>query len=294
MGEMVPSALTEQDKSDISVLTDMTAYLIKQKPDLQSLQAVPWRDLVSLTPLEKAWELTLVLPWLASSLICYDRGWYVSGLFCSFYFFLTGLRQSHNAQHYALGLPRRGQDAVLFVLSVLMLGSMHAVQVTHLHHHRHCLEEEDSEGATARLPWWRALLIGPFFPLRLHLSAWKLAVRSKRQWITSELVAIGVVLLVGLLTPPSAVRWHLAAMLVGECFTGFFAVWTVHHGCTPEQIGRTQRGSFLNAVSYSMFFHAEHHLFPAVPTVHLAEIAHRVDAVGAGRQNPQVLELFRD
>jgi hypothetical protein len=127
------------------------------------LQSVEWRDLVPLTPAEKAWELTVSLPWVLGSLWCYGHNWWRTGLGCSFYFFLTGLRQSHNAQHYALGLPRIIQDGVLFILSVLMLASMHAVQATHLHHHRHCLEADDGEGATARLCWWRALLCGPLF-----------------------------------------------------------------------------------------------------------------------------------
>jgi hypothetical protein len=34
-----------------------------------------------------------------------------------------------------------------------MIGGMHAVQISHLHHHRHCLEDDDAEGSTARLSW---------------------------------------------------------------------------------------------------------------------------------------------
>ena len=116
------------------------------------LESVDWRDLVTQSPLEKAWELALGLPWLLLSLWSYGHGWWWIGLAASFYLFLTGLRQSHNAQHYALGLPRAVQDGVLFPLSVMMLASIHAVQVTHLHHHRNCLEDEDGEGAAARLP----------------------------------------------------------------------------------------------------------------------------------------------
>src|SRR3989442_7830554 len=70
------------------------------------LQTVAWRDLVALTPLEKTWELSLGLPWLFLSLWSYGHGCWAVGLAGSFYLFLTGLRQSHNAQHYALGLPR--------------------------------------------------------------------------------------------------------------------------------------------------------------------------------------------
>ena len=219
-------------------------------------------------------------PWLFLSLACYNVGWWPLGLFCSFYVFLTGLRQSHNAQHYSLGLPRTIQDLFLFALSAIMLASMHAVQVTHLHHHRHCLEGDDSEGKTARLPWWRAILIGPLFYMRLHTSAWRLARAGKRCWVAVE-VCSGLLILVSIfvINIPIAVRWHVSAMVAGECLTGFFAVWTVHHGCSASEPGRTQRGRFINLISYSMFFHAEHHLFPAVPTSHLPELARRLDAI---------------
>lgn len=243
-------------------------------------QTVEWRDLVELSPAEKVWELALSLPWLVLSCCCYGHGWVWPGLACSFYFFLTGLRQSHNAQHYALDLPRKAQDAALFALSVLMLASMHAVQVNHLHHHRHCLEDEDYEGATAHLSWWRAILAGPRFYIRLHLWAWRLASRRKRVWIATELVAITCLLILAFdASHWRALRWHVGAMLAGECLTGFFAVWTVHHGCGAREPGRTQRGKWLNRLSYSMFFHAEHHLFPAVPTGHLHLLARRLDTV---------------
>src|SRR5262245_28975464 len=242
--------------------------------------AIEWRDLVALTPLEKTWEIVLSLPWFLLSFWFYAYGWWWAGLACSFYLFLTGLRQSHNAQHYALGLPRTVQDGLLFTLSLMMLASMHAVQVTHLHHHRHCLEAEDGEGATARLSWWQAILIGPLFFIRLHRSACRLASHRKRTWIATEVFCIAVFLVSALARPGwIALRWHISAMLIGECLTGFFAVWTVHHGCNAHEPGRTQRGRWLNLISYSMFFHAEHHLFPAVPTTHLQELARRLDAV---------------
>jgi fatty acid desaturase len=245
-------------------------------------ECVKWRDLVALTPKEKVWELSLSLPWFLLSLWFYERNLYWPGLACSFYVFLTGLRQSHNAQHYSLGLARVAQDGVLFGLSMMMVASMHAVQVTHLHHHRHCLEDEDNEGATAHLAWWRAILMGPLFFVRLHTSAWRLGGRAKRVWIASELFAIWMVLVFAIwVSHSTGLRWHVQAMLVGECLTGFFAVWTVHRGCSSREPGRTQRGKWLNFVSYSMFYHAEHHLFPAVPTPHLQELACRLDAASA-------------
>jgi fatty acid desaturase len=67
-------------------------------------------------------------------------------------------------------------------------------------------------------------------------------------------------------------------MVVGQCFTSFFAVWTVHHDCeNPGPFARTLRGVLKNVATYNMFFHVEHHLFPAVPTCHLPQLAERLD-----------------
>lgn len=255
-----------------------------------SLHDVAWRDLVTLRWWEKAWELTLPWPWLAASLACYQLGWWPLGVVGSFFFFLTGLRQSHNAQHYALGIGRRAHDGLLVVLSVLMVTSMHAVQVTHLHHHRHCLDEEDVEAGHAHWPAWKALLIGPMFPLKLHIAAWRLGPASKRRWMVIEALGIAVVLGgIAFMPVPVALQWHAVAMIVGECFTGFFAVWIVHRGCDPhEHIARTQRGWLKNVLSYSMFYHLEHHLYPAVPTCHLPRLAARLDAAAPAAAERQV------
>lgn len=237
-----------------------------------------WRDLVALTPLERAWELTLSLPWLLGGLWSWHQRWWPLGLACSFFFFLTGLRQSHNAQHSALGVGRLGHDLLLFVLSGMMLSSMHAVRVTHLHHHHTCLGPDDHEAAHAGWPWWRALALGPAFPVSLHVNAWRLGQRRDRLWIAAELGAMALVVGGASTLGVAALSWHAGVMALGECFTGFFAVWIVHRGCTPDgQIARTQRGWLKNTVSYSMFYHLEHHLWPAVPTCHLPRLAARMD-----------------
>lgn len=243
--------------------------------------AVQWADLVLLTPSEKIIELTLSFPWLLGSAWFYSRAQWIPGAFCSFYFFLTGLRQSHGAQHYSLGISRVGHDLFLFLLSVLMFGSMHAVQTSHLNHHRHCLEDEDTEGKVAQKKWWLAVLFGPLFLARLHSSAWQLGNSRQRCWILAELIAIALMItVVAWFGLGSAWHWHATAMITGECFTAFFAVWIVHHD-SPNRFGRTQRGPWITRLTYNMFFHLEHHLYPAVPTPHLHLLAARLDHVQA-------------
>ena len=86
-------------------------------------------------------------------------------------------------------MSRTATEWALFALSLLMLGSMHAVQFNHLRHHRYCLQDEDLEAMSARLPGWRAVLLGPTFPWRLHVAALRWDRRDVRRWVRIELAA---------------------------------------------------------------------------------------------------------
>jgi fatty acid desaturase len=252
----------------------------------QALRACPveWRDLITLSRFDIVKELTLSLPWLLGSLVFAHYGIFAAALACSFVFFLTGLRQVHNAYHYALGLRHRTTEWVMFVLSVVMVGSMHAVQITHLRHHRLLMADDDVEAMSARLTWWQAILVGPLFPIRLHGKAIQCANRRQLAWIVGEVLASAALLgIVWLLLPPTVLRYHTGAMAVGQCLTSFFAVWTVHHDCDRDDVvARTVRSRLKSLLTYSMFFHLEHHLFPRVPTSRLRILASRLDEAVPG------------
>ena len=120
--------------------------------------------------------------------------------------------------------------------------------------------------------------MGPWFIVKLNWAGYRLARRTQRLWIVAEFVVLFAWLVVALCWAPLGLKHFVMAMMAGECFTGFFAVWTVHHDCEPDlQLARTQRGWWKNFVSYDMFYHLEHHLFPAVPTARLRELATRLD-----------------
>jgi len=257
---------------------------IFKDPRIKSMEV---KDLVALKPLEKLHELTISVPWLLGSVLAFQLAgvwnpwWLAAGLVSSFYFFLTGLRQVHNAHHHALGISRRAHDWLMWTLSILMMSSMHAIQVTHLHHHRHCLSDADIEGSCAKMPWYRAIGTGPLFILRLHYHAFLIDGHGRKQpWIFLELASMAAfaVLVFGVLDVVG-LQYFVMVMLLGQCLTGFFAVWTVHHHCDEIHIGRTQRGRLKNLLSYHMFLHVEHHLFPAVPTCHQPELTRRLEAV---------------
>jgi fatty acid desaturase len=249
------------------------------------LEQVEWRDLCDLSRFEVAYEVAIYLPWLVASCTFAWLGssgsalWFVPALASSFMFFLCGLRQVHNAFHYAVGVTPRGHEWMMFVLSPLMMSAMHAVQWNHLRHHRHCMDDDDVEAMSARMPGWKALITGPQFPVRLHHAALTMAKPRIKNWIYLELAAIAamVVLAFGMLDY-AWLQYHVIAMTIGQCFSAFFAVWTVHHDCDRTHfIARTLRNSAKSFVSYDMFYHVEHHLFPAVPTCHLHRLAKRLD-----------------
>src|SRR5262249_41361766 len=156
-----------------------------------------------------------------------------------------------------------------------MLGSMHVVRWNHLRHHRRCLADDDIEAMGARRSAWRAIALGPRFPLRLHRAALAGAPSHERRWMHAELAGnLPVSALVTGALPHRALVYHLAAMAAGQCLTAFFAVWTVHHDCTDvTPPARTIRSRWRSLLTFNMFFHVEHHLFPLVPTPHLPQLA---------------------
>jgi fatty acid desaturase len=253
------------------------------------VRSVRWRDLVTLRPAERVRELLLPLSWLLLGLLAARDGLFPLALFGSFYFYLTGLRLVHDAFHCNLGLPRWANDGVQLVLSVLMLGSMHAVRVTHLEHHRDCLGPSDTEGATARRGAAGALLSGVLFPLKLHAAALRLAAPRQLRWIVGELALSAIAISAAFASGSGMLRYHVLAMAVGQTLTGFFAVWTVHHDCDRwHQLARTLRNRFKSALAFGMFYHLEHHLYPRVPTCHLPTLARRLDQMAPDLAHRQV------
>lgn len=245
------------------------------------LRQVQWLDLVRVTPKQVVFELALPAIWFAASLVAAAEGQIILALGLSFMFFLTGLRLIHNAFHAAVGVSHCGTEMVLWAMSAVILGSMHAVRFTHLTHHRVNLSPEDVEGRHAQMPGWRALLQGPYFTVLMHVTALRHGNWRLRAIITGQLLMnAALVTLAFRHWDWLALRYHVTAMGVGHCLTAFFAVWTVHHHCDRSHyIARTLRNKILNAVTFNMFLHIEHHLFPLVPTCHLGALSRRIDRV---------------
>lgn len=251
------------------------------------VRTVAWRDLVPMRKADGVVECLHPLPWLAASLGLAAHGWFVAALPCTFMFFLTGLRLNHEAIHGNIGFTAQGDRLVLHTLSMLMLCSNHSVRWNHLQHHRHIGQEHDLEGKAGRMTFWQVLLYGPLFAWETHRQAWLLGGEQQRRLMALDLGLNLVLPALAVLLPAPALQialaYHLAMMASAQCLTAFFAVWITHHGCDDRLlVARSQRNRLVNFAAYSMFFHFEHHTFPAVPVRRLNQLARRLDAAFPG------------
>ncbi len=258
----------------------MPAHQLDKACLKKAVRRVEWRDLTQMRMRDGLTECLHPLPWLGASLALFYYELWPLAFFTEFMFFLTALRLNHEAIHHNLGFGPRGHRFVLHGLSLVMLGSNHSVAFNHLRHHQHINTDADLEGKAGKMSLLQVLAYGPLFPIECHLAA---LCEGGPAWRRKVLIDLAL----NLALPALAIglglwffAWHFLAMLIAQGFTALFAVWITHRGCSESALAaRTQRGRMVNAVSYNMFFHLEHHLFPAVPVKRLPELARRLEAV---------------
>ncbi|MEP2736363.1 MAG: fatty acid desaturase [Erythrobacter sp.] len=245
----------------------------------KAARAVEWQDLAPMKRHESLIECLHPVPWLSLALLCFHISWWPVAIFAEFMFFLTALRVNHEAIHHNLGFGPRGHQTVLHALSLVMLGSNHSVAFNHLRHHRFINTVADLEGKAGKMSLWRVILYGPMFPIECHIAAIRDGGWAWRRKVFADLAFNMVLPALAIATGLMFIAWHFLFMLVAQCFTALFAVWITHRGCDESQlVARSQGNGLVNAVSYNMFFHLEHHLFPGVPVKRLPKLAQRLDA----------------
>ncbi|MFP5391896.1 MAG: fatty acid desaturase family protein [Gammaproteobacteria bacterium] len=195
---------------------------------------------------------------------------------------------THDVAHGTAGLGRKASDWVLFVVSIAMLESGHAFRYSHLHHHSHCMEEDDLEGAPALGTLAEALLGGPGYLARLGLAAYRRSPsRRERRWMLAELAGcIAMVFIALLLVRVSAIPLaYLAMMWLGSWLYPVTTAWLPHYRPAAHALGqsRTLRGRIVPALFLNLTYHLEHHLYPQVPGANLHLLAERLDPYFAER-----------
>jgi fatty acid desaturase len=254
------------------------------KPALDSLG----RDLLATTRLARTVALARPAAGVAGyvALVVFARWWpWLWWLTppVMFGIFVAVVTVTHDVVHRSIGLGSRATEWALFLCGLVLLESGHAYRATHLQHHRNFPHEDDPEGYPAHLSMVGAVLYGPVFLVRLWWWALREARDDARQrcWLLAEAAAPVVVVAAGVALLPwtSAALWYVAMAVVGSWVYPLLTVYLPHHGFgdTPLTQTRTLRGRIIPAIFLELTYHLEHHLYPQVPSHHLAELARRLD-----------------
>lgn len=204
---------------------------------------IPWRDLLPLSRRQKIIELTLPLPWLLASWALYASPIWWLGALPSFMFFLCALRLNHEAIHGNLGLPRKGDMALLHLLSAVMFGCNSSIAWSHVQRHRHAMGPNDLEGHCGHMTAGQVLRYGPRFPFDLIRATWARGGQKWQRRIIWDGICVAGASAATLWAAPRFLLLHLAAMATAQCLTAFFAVWITHQGTANSGLAaRSQRG----------------------------------------------------
>lgn len=228
--------------------------------------------------------VTALMPFvtLLAFALVYQAHWYWLLPLVVLAHFVFVVSYLHEVAHGLAGLNPRQTHWVLFVVSVLVLQSGHSFRASHLHHHAHCLEDDDLEGAPARMPLWRVLLAGPGYLPRLWSNSLRVTRSSReRRWMLAELVAALAVAGAAV----AARAWSAGPLLY--CTLVYLGSWAYplttaylpHYkpGARPLDMARSWRGRIVPLLLMNLTYHLEHHLYPQVPGVNLKRLAQHLD-----------------
>ncbi len=246
--------------------------------DLPSLAELGY-DLLVTTSRQRF--IVLVRPFVCVALyaVFATFGWWPIAVLAVMALFITIVASAHDLVHQALGLPRRANEIMLSMIGLLVLESGHAYKVSHWQHHRRFPNDDDPEGDPARMPMWRAMLEGPIFLFRLWSWAWRRA-PQERTWLVLEAGWFSAFIMIAVAVWPQTHTLLAYAILV-VVGSWVYPVLTVH---LPHNVkGRnalfqtyTLRGRMIPKIFLELTYHLEHHLYPAVPSHHYAELSKRL------------------
>ena len=238
-------------------------------------------DLLHTTPWQR--RRTLARPYLGIgifALVAWLGWWWLTPLVV-FGIFVAIVTATHDVVHRTLGLGERATGVWLFLLGLVLLESGHAYQMTHRQHHRLFPSKDDPEGYPANLSFLGAVTYGPVFLVRLWFWSFRRATLRERCWLLAEGLAPIAAIVGGVLlwsTTPYLLVYAVMAV-VGSWVYPLLTVYLPHHdyGDEPLQQTRTLRGHVIPAIFLELTYHLEHHLYPAVPSHHLPELARRLE-----------------
>lgn len=260
--------------------------LTRRNANLPTLEALD-TDLRSTSAVDRAIAALLPFATLTAFAIAFAAGWYLLLPLIVLAHFVFAVSYLHDVAHGCAELDSSQTHWALFIFGVLMLQSGHSFRYSHLFHHSHCLEDDDMEGAPARMDLLGVLLCGPAYLPKLWVRALREAAPKEKCWIVAEL-ASGLALSCAAVAVAS---WSMAPLAycvlvyVGGWGYPLATAYLPHYkpGNKPLEQARTMRGTIMPALFMNLTYHLEHHLYPQVPGKNLRRLAMRLDPLLAAR-----------
>ncbi|OON66209.1 fatty acid desaturase [Hymenobacter sp. CRA2] len=225
-------------------------------------------------------RIEVLRPWLLLALYAGTAvaGWWWLAVPLAVATSLAAFVQMHDSMHNALGLSKPANARLLTLSGLLLLKSGHALQVTHLRHHAHCLADDDPEGAPATWTFGRVLWQGPYHILMLRRESLRMAPHTRSiQLLETAYTLLLLAVFVGL--------YLWAGSLVGLVYWGVaflmsatLPIWAsyIPHRLAPHHPAvraAAHTAQFWTPVVSSFAFHHVHHHYPRVPTALLPRAA---------------------
>jgi beta-carotene hydroxylase len=255
---------------------------IPADPPLPRMEALG-KDLLRTTRARRWLACARPLVGLAAYAVAVRLGWWGATPVVVFLIFVAVVTVTHDVVHGSLGLGARQTEWALFLFGAILLESGHAYRATHLQHHRAFPGPDDPEGDPARSSFWGAVLHGPLFLPRLW---WWAFCRNRKQvgpraWLLVEAAWAVALPAAGVLLWPwtPAVLAYALLVLAGSWVYPLLTVHLPHRGYGETPLTQTSslRGRLVPVLFLELTYHLEHHLYPAVPSHHLPELARRLD-----------------
>lgn len=207
-------------------------------------------------------------------------GWWPIAILLTWLVYGSALTAVHHLIHSSVGFSPRARHFWLSIIACLVVESGHALQATHLTHHRVGDDLPDPEGYIENLTWTQMPVGAAKFRYRLMAWGWR---HSPRRTVIGLEIAIHSALHITsllLLISGSPSLWIYLSLIHFASFA--FAVLagkgpqTNYGRSVPTPIVRvsTRLGKIL---FFSHDKHLEHHAYPKVPLPHLHYLQDEID-----------------
>ncbi len=239
-------------------------------------------DLLVLTNFQVFWTLLKPFIFCAAYFVFafYDQ-WVLAVISVIGILFITYVSSSHDLAHKNLGLNKTTNTFFLVVIELLVLRSGHSFKLCHMNHHKYFPDKRDIEGESVYMSFWRVLLEGPIYQVKLFMWAYRHGKKQDKPWLVFEaLMIIALVTISILLLPLTPVfLYYVLLVLIGSWAYPLFTVYAHHTAKEEDPLFQTKayRGKIISFLFVQHNYHLEHHLYPMVPHQNWPKLAKRLD-----------------